>query len=1038
MTWHGSETQFEQTTIERLKALGYTHVHGTELAAASRADDTEVVLRDRLRAFLVAQYGRTLTRPEGLPDAAIDTAVTAFARPVGVDTLRRNAAFHGALRGGIEIRVEEPGANGAAPVTRFEHVYAIDWQHPENNDFVVVNQLSVHGLGGNDRRPDIVVYVNGLPLVLFELKNPYDEHPTVSDAINQIGHYRHEIPQLFDYNALCIPSDGVTTLHGMWTADDEWYAPWKSIDGVNVERGTTGSMKTLVEGLFPKDRLLAYIRDFIVFETVGAAGGKLVKKGGKYHQFFAVRLATQKILDSVKAGETGRRLSEAAKRLGVIWHTTGSGKSLSMCFLVGMLRREPVLNNPTFVIQVDRTDLDQQLHDQFVAARSLVGDVKHARSVEDLRDLLQTQGGEVIFTTIEKFALKDGEVDHPVLSTRDNVIVIADEAHRSQYGFTKGFARWLAAALPNARRLGFTGTPIAFSGADTVEVFGDLIHVYDIRQSQDDKATVPIFYEPRQIKLQLNKKDVDAALAEITGSEPVDDLERKKANWAALAKAAGAKDRLEQLAADLLTHFADRTATLKGKAMIVCMVRENCVRLFDALTALPGCPEIKIVMTGDLGKDPEEWSKSGHLTTKQQREATKKRMIDADDPLAMVIVCDMWLTGTDIPCLHTLYVDKPMKGHTMIQAISRVNRVFSDKPHGLIVDYIGIGDELRAATAKYSAGGEDHGKPAGGLDEDARPVFTAALADVRSLLPDGVKYGEWRILSPIALEDRYAAVYGHLTSDDELRDHFLDAELRLTNAFLLVKHLDDCRLFADEVIFCQRVRKQLLKTIKGRRAARDVERAVRDLVDDTVETEGVVDIFKAAGIPKADISILDDNFLQTFKNRPLPDLRLKLLEKLLADAIHMRAKKNLAKAKTFREMLEATLQKYHNRLIDAAAVIRAMLEIKKDLETSDQRAAQLGLALDELAFYESVAASYEAIYGVDFLKGLIHDVTETIKRNLKVDWTEPHREDVKAAVRAAVRRVLTKRNVRAEDFDRLLPALMAQAEALWAEWPVAA
>jgi type I restriction enzyme R subunit len=1042
MAWHGSESQFEHTTIERLKALGYAHVHGSELGVASsgsavggRADEAEVVLRDRLRAFLVARYGRTVTRPDGLPDAAIDLAVAKFARPEGVDTIRRNAALHAMLRGGVEIAVEEPGAAGKPPSKRIAHVYAVDWEKPDHNDFLVVNQLPVHGPSGNDRRPDIIVYVNGLPLVLFELKNPYDEHPTVADAINQIGHYRHEIPQLFDHNALCIASDGVTTLHGMWTASEEWYAPWKSIDGVSVERGTTGSMKTLVEGLLPKDRLLAYIRDFIVFETVGAAGGKIIKKGGKYHQFFAVRIGARKILESVAS-------ASADKRLGVIWHTTGSGKSLSMCFLVGMLRREAVLNNPTFVIQVDRTDLDQQLHDQFVAARSLVGEVKHARSVEDLRSLLQTQGGEVIFTTIEKFALREGEAEHPVLSTRDNVIVIADEAHRSQYGFTKGFARWLGAALPSARRLGFTGTPVSFSGADTVEVFGDLVHVYDIRQSQDDKATVPIFYEPRQIKLHLNKTDVDGALAEIVEDAPIDELERKKGQWAALAKAAGAKERIELLAADLLAHFKDRTATLKGKAMVVCMIRENCVRLYDALRALPGCPEIKVVMTGDLGKDPEAWSKAGHLTTKQQREAIKKRMIDADDPLSMVIVCDMWLTGTDIPCLHTLYVDKPMKGHTMIQAISRVNRVFSDKPHGLIVDYIGIGDELRAATAKYAgggaAGGEDHGKPAGGLDEDARPLFVAALAEVRSFLPEGVNYGDWRRLSPIALEDRYAAVYGHLTSDDDLRDHFLDAELRLTSAFLLVKHLDDCRASADEVIFCQRVRKQLLKTIRGRGPTRDIEKAVRDLVDDTVESEGVVDIFKAAGITRADISILDDNFLQTFKDRPLPDLRLKLLEKLLADEIHMRAKKNLAKAKTFRELLEATLQKYHNRLIDAAAVIRAMIEIKKDMEASDQRAGQLGLAEDELAFYDAVAINYENVYGVDFLKGLIHEVVQSIKRNLKVDWTEPHREDVKAAVRAAVRRVLTKQGVKAEDFDRLMPVLMAQAEALYAEWPIAA
>ncbi|QQS09025.1 MAG: type I restriction endonuclease subunit R [Phycisphaerales bacterium] len=618
MGWHGSESEFEYTTIERLKSLGYVYVHGSELLAMRGGDEAEVVLKDHLRAFLTRRYGRTVTRPDGLPEAAIELAIAKFARPEGVDTLRRNAGLHAMLRGGVEIAVEEPATRTTPASKRIAHIYAVDWETPEHNEFLVVNQLAVRGVredagmaGGNDRRPDIIVYVNGLPLVLFELKNPYDEHPTVADAINQIGHYRHEIPQLFDHNALCIASDGVTTLHGMWTASAEWYAPWKSIDGTSVERGTTGSMKTLVEGLLPKDRLLAYIRDFIVFETVGAAGGKIIKKGGKYHQFFAVRIGARKILESVASASADKRPSEANKRLGVIWHTTGSGKSLSMCFLVGMLRREPSLNNPTFVIQVDRTDLDQQLHDQFVAARSLVGDVKHAKSVEDLRGLLQTQGGEVIFTTIEKFALREGEAEHPVLSTRDNVIVIADEAHRSQYGFTKGFARWLGAALPNARRLGFTGTPVSFSGADTVEVFGDLVHVYDIRQSQDDKATVPIFYEPRQIKLHLNKTDVDGALAEIVEDAPIDELERKKGQWAALAKAAGAKERIDQFAADLLAHFKDRTATLKGKAMVVCMIRENCVRLYDALRALPGCPEIKVVMTGDLGRTPRRGARPG-------------------------------------------------------------------------------------------------------------------------------------------------------------------------------------------------------------------------------------------------------------------------------------------------------------------------------------------------------------------------------------------------------------------------------------------
>ena len=1009
----GTESEFELTTLERLEKVGYDYVPGEELPREAE----EVALTDRLRASLETRY-------PSLPQDALEEALRHFSRPEGVDTIRRNMAFHEALTRGYELRVEHPDGR-----VEYRHIYAVDWEKPDNNDFLASNQVSIRGK--NDRRPDIVIFVNGLPLAVFELKNPYDEHPTVDDALNQIGHYKHDIPQLFEFNAVTVVSDGVQTLHGPWSAGAEWFAPWKSIDGHQIENAQVASMKTLIEGLFAKERLLSYIRDFIVFEV---AGDVITKKGAKYHQFFAVQLAVRKTLEAFAAGDE--------KRLGVIWHTTGSGKSLSMVFLVGILRRKRELDNPTFVIEVDRTDLDDQLHDQFVAAHSLVGNVEQADSVDDLRTLLRTQGGEVVFTTIEKFRLKangDGsqETEHPILSERSNVIIIADEAHRSQYGFATGFARYLADALPNARRLGFTGTPISFSGADTVEVFGDYIHTYDIRQSQEDGATVPIFYDPRQVRLHLGHEDIDRALRELTEGQDPDVVERRKGRWAALAAAAGAKQRLDDLAADLVEHFSERTESLAGKAMVVCMTRENCVRLYDALTARADHPEVKVIMTGNLSKDPPEWSEAGHITTKAQRNSIKKRMIDPDDPLGVVIVCDMWLTGTDIPCLHTLYVDKPMKGHSMIQAISRVNRVFRDKPHGLIVDYIGIGDELREATATYAAGG-GRGNPAPEVSEEAKPLFLEELERVRGILPDGMNYGAWRSLSRIDLEDRYAHVFGYLTEDDTRRDTFLDAENRLSQVYLLVRHLDECRPFADEVIFYQRARKQILKSIPGRRTDRELERAVRDLVDDTVETEGVVDIFAAAGIERADISILDDEFLQTFKNKPLENLRLKLLEKLLKDEIQRKQKKNLTKARSFRELLEKTLQNYHNRLIDAAAVIQAMIKIREEMEQDGRRAAELRLEEDELAFYDAVAENARDIYDKAFLRDLIHDVVQTIKKNLKVDWTQPHREGVKAGVRAAVKRVLRKRGVQVEDFEPFLQRIMLQAEALYAEWPLAA
>jgi len=1007
----GTETEFELTTIDRLLLLGYDYVHGEELG---RPSHNEVVLKDRLRASIEARY------PE-LPATAVEEVVDVFAQPDGVDPLRRNMAFHKLLTRGYELSVERDDGT-----TEDHHVYAVDWDNPDANEFLVANQVTIEAV--NTRRPDLIVFVNGLPLVVFELKNPYSERPTVGEAINQIAHYRNDIPQLFEFNALAVVSDGVTTLHGMWTASEEWYAPWKSINGHDIEPGTTGSMKTLTAGLFRKDRLLAYIRSFILFEV---AGDKITKKGAKYHQFFAVHEAVGRALDAFRNG--------GDKRLGVIWHTTGSGKSLSMVFLVGLLRRHPELRNPTFVIQVDRTDLDDQLHDQFNAAHALVGPVKHAESVDQLRDLLRTEGGEVVLTTIEKFRLKTeaGEVEHPILTDSANVIVIADEAHRSQYGFQTGYARYLTEALPNAKRLGFTGTPVSFSGADTIDVFGDVIHTYDIRQSQEDKATVPIFYEPRQVKLGLVRQDIDAALDEITEDQDVDQIERKKSRWTALAVAAGAKDRVEDLARDLLTHFLERTATLKGKAMAVCMTRENCVRLYDALTALEDCPEMKVIMTGNLGKDPEEWSQAGHITTKNQRDTTKQRLIDPDDPLQIVIVCDMWLTGTDIPCLHTLYIDKPMRGHNVIQAISRVNRVFSDKPHGLVVDYIGIGDDLREATNTYTQGG-GKGNPAPSIADEALPVFLECLDAVRALVPEGIEYGDWRQLSRVELEDRYALVYGTLSDDDERRDDFLKAELRLSHAYLLVKHLDECRPHADELIFYQRVRKQIRKTIPGRQTEREVDQAVRDLVDDSVSSEGVVDIFESAGIENPDLSILDDEFLQTFKDKPLPNLRLKLLEKLLADKIKERQARNVTKARSFLELLQATLQKYHNRLIDAAAVIRAIIQIRDEMEADDQRAQELGLEEGELAFYDAIAANFGQVYGQEFLRDLIHDVVVSIKRSLKVDWTEPHRRNAKAAVRVAVKNVLRKRGVKAADLDGFVSAVMEQAEASFRDWPLAA
>lgn len=1023
-----NEDGHERETLQRLDALGYAYAHGAQL---DRAPD-RFVLADILRAQLAGRYPQ-------LPAHALDQAVDRIQSPPGADLIQRNRAFHvDHLARGFEITYDTDGPDG--PVRRTAHIHPIDFERPEANHFLAVNQLPIAG-ETNDRRPDIVVFVNGLPLVVFELKNPFTPHTTAKDAWNQLGHYAEQVPGLFAFNAFCVVSDGVDVRHGVHGAGFEWFTPWRSIDGETDAARAIAPMKALIEGLFRKDRLLAYVRDFIVFEQ---DKGPIVKKAARYHQFFAVRAAVERTLAAYASDDA---------RVGVIWHTTGSGKSLSMVFLVSLLQRAPALDNPTVVIEVDRTSLDDQLHDQFVRAKHLVDDVQQARSSRHLRTLLRAGAGGVVFTTIQQFGLKRGpdgklvETRHPVLSDRRNIIVIADEAHRSQYGDLKGFARYMREALPNARRLGFTGTPIRLSHGDTRQAFGGYIHVYDIRQSQLDESTRPIYYTARQAKLHLSDADIDAALAEAVdaalGGEALegDALEKRKGRWAALAALAGTRERVERIAADLLAHFDDRRAHIAGKAMAVCMTRANCVALYDALTALPGCPEVKVVMTGDLARDPKPWSAAGHITTKRERDAIKLRMEDIDDPLAIVIVCDMWLTGVDIPCLHTLYIDKPMRGHSMIQAISRVNRVFRDKPHGLVVDYIGIGEALREATDYYTKGKTDHGDPAPHIEGHGAELFLNALRDVRALMPEPERdYGGWPDWSDIEMADVHRAVYAHFVDDDDLRGEFLDAEHRLSRAYLLVKSLDGCRPYADEVRFYQRVRAQLLKVeVTGALdAGQKADGAVRDLVDRHVVAEGVVDIFALAGIETPDISILDDDFLQTWKDHPHENLRLKLLHRLLDETLRRRAAAGSPRARGFRERLEEVIAQYHNRMITAAQVVQEMIAIRQATEAEKAEALRLGLSVEELRFYEVVQRAYPDVWDSQTLRDVVHEVVRTVRGNLQVDWTAAHRADVRASVVSAVKRTLFRRGLTADALDAAAALVVEQAERRWKNWPEAA
>ncbi|MGB4849413.1 MAG: HsdR family type I site-specific deoxyribonuclease, partial [Saprospiraceae bacterium] len=674
-----------------------------------------------------------------------------------MDTAHRNRDFHRKMTQGISVTWKDATGKEQA-----KHIYPINYHEPEQNKFVVADEMTI--VGKNTRRTDLLIFINGIPLILFEFKNLFDATVGIDNAHRQIGHYILDIPQLFDYNAITVVSDGREALHGMYDASMEWFAPWKSLHGDDIEQHKELQLETLIKGLFPKETLLNYLQHYIFHED---HNGKIIKKGAKYHQYWGIDKAVQSAIKNIKPYGDGR--------LGVIWHTQGSGKSISMAILTGILRQLPEMKNPTIVMQVDRNDLDQQLYENFVLAKDLVGDVQHAKTTEELRDLLSTDGGGVIFTTIEKFRLQEfdnkKEREHPVLSARYNLIVMADEAHRTQYGFKDGgFAQNIRRALPNASFIGFTGTPVDSKDADTQMVFGRTIHTYDIKQAVEDGATVPIYYEPKMVPLNIKAEYTDE-LEEV----PEGEEDGQHVVWAAIEDAAGATDRVARVAEEILKHFKARTQTLDGKAMIVCMSRRNCVKMYDALSALDGCPEIAVIMTSNISKDPPEWNQ--HIRTKEKMDAIKKRFKTADDPLKIVIVRDMWLTGFDAPCAHTMYIDKVMKGHNLMQAIARVNRVFEDKPNGLVVDFIGIADSLAEATKKYTSGGGE-GKPTIDLDLAVR-LCLDQYAFVEHLI-HGLDVDDIRQMTSGERMKWSNALVNDLLVSDEVTDEFLYQELKLS------------------------------------------------------------------------------------------------------------------------------------------------------------------------------------------------------------------------------------------------------------------
>jgi len=993
------EITVQKAAIECLQDLGYIHQEGNSL----KRDLKKVVLEADLLHFLQSTY-------HGVPATAINEAMAAFTQHEGMDLDHRNRDFHRKLTQGVSITWKDSHGKEQA-----RHIYPINYEEPNQNKFVCADEVTI--VGKNTRRTDLLIYINGLPLIVFEFKNMFDPEIGVDNAHNQIGHYILDIPQLFDYNAITVASDGMEALHGMYNASKEWFAPWKSLDGDDIEQDKELQLETLLNGLFPKETLLNYLKNFIFHED---HNGKIIKKGAKYHQYWGIFKAVESAKKNIKPLGDGR--------LGVIWHTQGSGKSISMAILTGILRSLPEMKNPTILMQVDRADLDDQLYENFVLCKDLVGDVQHADTTDELRELLSADGGGVIFTTIEKFRLKEfesgKEIEHPVLSERYNIIVMADEAHRTQYGFNDGgFAQNIRRAVPNASFIGFTGTPVDSKDADTELVFGKTIHTYDIKQAVEDGATVPIYYEPKMVPLNIKAKYA-AELEEIAEGEE----ESSNAVWAAIEDAAGAEDRVQRVAADILTHYTARNKSLDGKAIIVCMSRRNCVKMYDALTALDGCPEIAVIMTSNIAKDPEAWNP--HIRTKDSMEAIKKRFRTPDDPLKIVIVRDMWLTGYDAPCAHTMYVDKIMKGHNLMQAIARVNRVFEDKPNGLVVDFIGISGFLAAATKKYSGGG-GQGKPTIDLDA-AVELCLEQFATVKSLMGN-FDLEAINTMTAINKLKWSNGLVNDLLKTDAVTDAFLLEEKKLTELVAMTNSDQRIWVIQEEVGLIQRIRDVIRKIKAPPGPQRKKNERIKDLISKSIESHEIVDLAAMYDLDRIDISIIDDRFQAIVKEKGSENIKVELLRRIINDELKVRMAKNIRRMTSLKDELEKVLSRYHKNSLDSIAAIKHLLDIATEFKNDDIRTKQLGLTEDELAFYDLLSANEKLLNEAGPIQDLVHKVVASVKKNLQLDWAK--KEDARAAIRLAVKKEL-RGKVPFSELDNLLKEVLEQAEGQYSDWPM--
>lgn len=1028
---HITEDQLEQAALDWFRELGYQVAFGPDIApppdgiTPERDDYRQTILTKRLRTRL------QINNP-AIPAVVIDDAIHQILAPNLPTVIQINRQFHRWLRDGVKVQYQRNNE------TVGDQVYLVDFSNSSNNDWLVVNQFSIKG-PQHTRRPDIIVFLNGLPIAVLELKNPADEEADIWKAFDQLQTYKEHIPDLFNTNEMLIISDGVTARMGSLTADKERFSTWRTIDGHAIDPlGAMRELETLVKGVFNKELLLDYLQNYILFEEDKEG---IVKKIAGYHQFHAVRLAMTRTLAAAAV--------DGDRKAGVVWHTQGSGKSISMACYAGKVMTNPEMKNPTIVVVTDRNDLDGQLFGTFSMAKDLLRETPaQADNRKGLRELLENRpSGGIIFTTIQKFTPGEDEDSFPVLSERQNIVGICDEAHRTQYGlearlnkkgeYEYGYAKHMRDALPNATFIAFTGTPVSQTDRDTRAVFGPDIHVYDMEQAEKDQATVKIYYEGRLAKLELNSDEnlkIDEEVEELTEDQEESAAAKTKSRWAALEKLVGTEPRLKQIAADIVQHYENRLRVIDGKAMVVAMSRDICAHLYNAIVELrpewhnddPKKGVIKIVMTGSSS---DKAILRPHLYSKQVKKDLEQRFKDPTDSFKIVIVRDMWLTGFDAPCLHTMYVDKPMRGHSLMQAIARVNRVFKDKPGGLVVDYIGIANELREALNEYTASG-GKGEPTEVI-EKAFYFFLEKLSVARGMM-HGFDYSDYET-------DAFELLPGaadHILGQKDGLKRFADCVTAMSQAFALCSTYEDAIPHREEVAFLQAIRAAITKhdTASSKIDDERREHALRQIVSKAIAADGVVDIFAAAGLKNPNIGLLSDDFLNDVRLLPHKNLAVELLERLLKSDIHSRFKNNVVQNKKFSDLLRQSLNKYSNRSIETAQVIEELIAMAQEFRAAAERGEDLGLSAEEIAFYDALETNQAAVreLGDAVLRKIAMELTVQLRNNISVDWAV--RETVRAKLRLLVKRILRKYKYPPDLEQRAIDLVLQQAETLSATW----